>query len=139
MSTTTYTHRLAADFSLRSHGHVDDPPLSAGHRGKEKGLLALFDLCASRLSRQAQFFNPQQPEVVRIKHDQRMILVRQPQHLHRQMLQRQQQLCLVLQQQIRFRTTKRNYYVGVLNVRVGRCPFPKFVIDIDIDSVQHQV
>jgi len=78
---------------------VYNAPLSAAHWAKEKRHTRLLHLRASRLRGQSQFFNPQQTIIVGIKHNQRMIFMRQAQHFHRQVFQRQKQFTLVLQQE----------------------------------------
>ncbi len=118
---------------------MDNTALSAAHRVEEKGLAALFHLGCRSLRCQPQFFDALQAEVLGIKHDQRMVFVRQTQHFHRQVFKRKQQLRLVLQQQIRFGAAEFHNDVGIFNLGVGRSTFHKFVIDIDIDSVQQDV
>ncbi len=69
---------------------MDDPAFTAGHRSKEKRLQALLHTLSGGLRREPQFLNAQQAIIIRVKDDQRMILMGQPKHLHGQMFQGEQ-------------------------------------------------
>jgi len=61
------------------------------------------------------------------------------QHLHGEVLEGQQQLGLVLQQQVRLRTTEAHNDIGIFNFRIGRGALNEFIIDIDINRVEQNV
>ncbi len=65
--------------------------------------------------------------------------MRQPQHFHRQMFQRQQEFSLVLQQQLGFRSAEFHHDIRVFNLRISGCPFNKFIVNIDVDRVEQDV
>jgi hypothetical protein len=68
-----------------------------------------------------------------------MVFVRQPQHLHRQVFQREQQLSLVFEQAVGFGTAELYDDVGVFNLRIRRGAFVKLVVDVDIDAIQQHI
>lgn len=118
---------------------MDDAAFAAAHRAEEEGLETFLHARGGSLCREAQFFNAQQAIVVRIENDQRMIFMRQAEHLHGEVLESQQQLGLVGQQQVGFRTAEADYDIRIFNLGVGGSAFHKFVVDIDVDGVQQDV
>lgn len=139
MPAAARAHALTADFRFRPQGHVNNAPFPAGHGAEKERLLRLLHAFASGLRAQPQFFDPQQTVIVGIEHDQRMVLMRQAQHFHRQVLQREQQFRLVFQEQFRLGTGKSNHDVGIFDFGVVGSPFLKLVINVDVDTVEQDV
>ena len=111
-------HAFAAQFLFVSQCQMDHPSLAAGHRVEMKGHVRAFHLVCRRQRAHAEFFHAQQAVIVCVERNQRMIFGRKPQRLHREMFQRQQQLCPIGQQKINVFAGEPDRYLRVLYFRV---------------------
>ena len=91
MPVTARTARFATQFGFVPQRQVDDAALAAVHRIEAEGLPRALDLLGHGRGAHAQFLDTQQPVVVGIERNARVILGGHAQRLHSHMLQCQQQ------------------------------------------------
>ena len=119
LAVTADAGALAAHAGLVAQGQVHDPALPAGHRIEAEGHAGAPDLFGRRGGAQAQLFDAQHAIVVGVEAQPRMVLRGHAQHLHGEVLERQQQLGAVGQQQIHVRAGELDHDFGVLELGVG--------------------
>jgi hypothetical protein len=101
---------------------MDDAPLTAIHGIEPEGSTAMLHPLGGRERAQAQFFHAEQTVIVRIERESRVIVGRQPKHLHREMFQGKQKLGAVGQEQIHIGAVESHDYIGGLEIvraRIG--------------------
>src|SRR6516225_6704367 len=86
---------LAPHLGFAAQRHVDDSALAAVHRVETERLPGPLYLFRRRHRAEPQLLDAQQPVVVGVERDAGMVLGGHPQHLHGQVLEREQQLRFV--------------------------------------------
>jgi len=99
---------------------MDHPPLAAVHGAEPERNARSLNPLRGRGRAHAQLLNTQQPVIIRIERQARMVLAWDTQGFHRDVFQSQQKLCPIAQQQIHIRTAKLHHHVRIFYLWIGR-------------------
>ena len=97
MAVSAKSRALAAQFRLIPQCDMDDAAFTAVHRIKPERFGRALHLLRGSIGTEAKFGDPQHPEIVRVKRKPRMVVVRDPKRLHRDVLKSQEKFGLVRQ------------------------------------------
>lgn len=139
MTAATDADAFRADFGFRAQRHVDDAALAAGHGAEEEGLAGFLDFRAGGLGREAEFLDAEEAIVVGVEDDEGVILMRETQHFHGEVLQGQEQFGFVFEEAIRLFAAEFYDDVGVFDFGVGGSAFVEFIVHVDVDAIEEIV
>lgn len=139
MTAATDADALRADFGFRAQRHMDDAALTAGHGAEEEGLPGFFHLGRRRLRGEAKFFDAEEAEIVGVENDEGVILMREAQHFHGEVLQGEEQFRFVLEEPVRLFAAEFHDDVGVFDFGVSGGAFVEFIVHVDVDAIEEIV
>ena len=118
---------------------MNDAPLAAAHGTEVERPLRLLHPFGRGERADPKLFDAQEPVIIGVEAQPRMMVGRQPQRLHGQELERQPHLGLVGQYQIDVRAGKFHDQIGIFQVRMGVRAVQDLVLHVQIHVVEDGV
>ena len=110
---------------------MDDAALAAAHRVEMKWRAGSLYTLRGGGSAQSQLLDSQDPEIVGVEAQQRVIFTVIGENLHRQMLEREQHFGPVLQENIDVRPAESNHHIGVFEIGMSVRPFGHLKLQLE--------
>ncbi len=139
MAVSAESRALTAKLRLIPQSDMNHTALAAVHRIEPKRLRRALHLLGGSIGAEAKFGDPQHPEIVRVEGKARMVVIRDPERLHRDVLESQEEFGLIRQKQFDVRPFKFHHDLGIFNLRVSGISRFDLIFDVEIRVVQDHV
>lgn len=110
---------------------MDDAALAAAHRVEMKWRAGSLYTLRGGGSAQSQLLDSQDPEIVGVEAQQRVIFSGDAENLHRQVLQCKQHLSAIFEENIDVRPAESNHHIGVFEIGMSVRPFGHLKLQLE--------
>ena len=139
MAVATESGAFTTKFGFVAQRDVNDAAFAAIHRVEAEGFGRALDLLGGNSRAQAKFGDAEHAEVVGIEGDEGMIVIRDAQSLHRDVLKGKQHFGLIGEEDLDIGPFELDHNLWIFDLGIGRIARFDFVLDIKVGVVEDHV
>ncbi len=139
MTVAAKTRALTAKLGFIAQRDVDDAALAAVHRVEAEGFGSALDLLSGNARAHPKLGDAQHAEIIGVERQPGMVVIRNAQRLHGEVLERQEKLGLVRQQKLHIGPFELHHHLGIFDLGVGRIAFFDLILDVEVGVVQNHI
>ncbi len=130
---------LTTKLGLIAQRDVDNAAFAAVHGVEAEGLGGTLYFFRGNSGAHAELRDAQHAEVIGIEGEPRMIVIRDPERLHREMLESEQDFSFIDQEEVDVGPFELHDNLGIFNLGVGGIALFDLVFDVEVGVVQDRI